>query len=146
MENKKIIASWSKIKPDDATHERILNHILDRVHSGETKKGKIFPMIVKPIRILTPIAACFIVALAISITMLLNNGGGFPLSNPKHNGGSPIASLESPFAQPTQPIESSQPAQPIEPSQSVVENPVAPPVIHMNSFTESDRARLYFDP
>jgi len=93
VENRKIRDSWSKIKPDNATHERILNNILDRVHTGETKKGKVDDMAIKPMRILAPIAACIIVALAISIPMLPNNGGGSPLPNPINNGGSSIATL-----------------------------------------------------
>ena len=140
MVNRNIKDSWSKIKPDDATHERILNNILDRKHSGETKKGKVYDMAIKPMRILAPIAACFVIALAISIPMLLNNGGGSPLPNPINNGGSSIATLESPSAQPIEPT------QPIEPSQPVAENPIAAPIIHMNSFTEINSARLYFDP
>ena len=87
MANRNIKDSWSKIKPDDATHERILNNILDRKHSGETKKGKVYDMAIKQFRILAPIAACLIVALAISIPILLNNGGGSPLPNPISNGG-----------------------------------------------------------
>ncbi|MCL2153850.1 MAG: hypothetical protein FWH57_13050, partial [Oscillospiraceae bacterium] len=138
MENRKIKDSWSKIKPDNATHERILKNILDRKHTGETRKGKVYNMAIKPMRILAPIAACLIVALAISIPMLLNNGGGSPLSNPINNGGSSTSTIESPSTQPIQPIDPSQPP--------VVENPVVLPAIHMNSFAEHNSDRSYYDP
>ena len=75
MENRKIKDSWSKIKPDNATHERILNNILERKYSGETKKGKVYDMAIKPMRILAPIAACLIVALAISIPIVPRQAG-----------------------------------------------------------------------
>ena len=51
MKSEIIIHSWSKIKADDAAHGRILGNILDRVHSGETKR---------PVwKVLVPVAACF---------------------------------------------------------------------------------------
>jgi len=130
VENRNIKASWHKIKPDDDAHERILNNILDRVHSGEAKKGTVFNMAINPMKVLAPIAACFIIALAVSIPILLNNDEGS------------ITTLEGPSAQPTQPT------QPIDPGQPAAENPVVLPVIHMNSFAElsMDSARLYFDP
>jgi len=93
VENRKIKESWSKIQPDGATHERILNNILDRVHSGDTKKGKVYNMTMKPMRIFAPIAACIAVTLAVSIPMLLNNGGGYQPPDPIGNGGSYIASV-----------------------------------------------------
>ncbi len=60
MRNEMIISSWSKIRPDDATHDRILCHVLDRVHSGETKKRSVW-------KILAPITACMIIALTIAV-------------------------------------------------------------------------------
>ncbi len=60
MLNERIISSWSKITPDDTTHDRILSHILDRVHSGETKKRRIW-------KILAPVTACLIIALTITV-------------------------------------------------------------------------------
>ena len=86
MENKKIKDSWSKVKPDEATHERILNNILDRVHSGDTMEGKVYNMTMKPMMILAPVAACIIVALAITIPMLLNDDGGYQAPDPIVNG------------------------------------------------------------
>ncbi len=61
MRNEKIINSWSKIKPDDTTHERILNNILERTHYREIKKVNPYP------KILNPITACVIIALTITI-------------------------------------------------------------------------------
>jgi len=65
MRNEKIINSWDKIKPDDATHERILGNILDRVHSGETKKRKGVSPMNKAIKWLAPVAACLVVAVVV---------------------------------------------------------------------------------
>ena len=69
MRSKKIIASWNKIKPDDATHERVLSNILERVHSDETtKKGSGFNM-----KILAPIAACMLIALVVTVSVFMQN-------------------------------------------------------------------------
>ena len=95
MENNRIKESWSKIKPDDDAHERILNNILDRVHSGETKKGKVCNMTISPIKIVAPLAACLIVALAISIPTILNDGGGDPLPGPANTEGNIMSSAVS---------------------------------------------------
>lgn len=75
MRNETIINSWDKIKPDNATHERILGNILDRVHSGETQKRKEASPMNKTIKWLAPVAACLVVALAIAIPTLLRNAG-----------------------------------------------------------------------
>jgi len=97
MRNEKIINSWDKIKPDDATHERILGNILDRVHSGETQKRKeVYPMN-KTIKWLAPVAACLVIAVAIySIPNLFtrtppvetveSNPENNPENNPASNG------------------------------------------------------------
>jgi len=55
MKSEIIIDSWRKIKADNATHERILDNILNKVHSDETKK----PMW----KVFVPIAACLAVLL-----------------------------------------------------------------------------------
>jgi len=144
MENRKIKDSWSKIKPDDATHERILNNILDRKHTGETKKGKVYNMTTNPMKIFAPIAACLVVALAISIPMLLNNSGDSHLPNPIDNGGSSIATHETPSTANTPPVTDD--ADTIIPGLPCEDNPEPLTVVHMNSFTENDSARLFFDP
>ena len=86
MRNEIIIESWDKIKPGDATHERILNNILVRVHSGGAQNRKADNMAKKTYwKILVPIAACVIAAVAIAIPFLNksggsdDNGGGFGL-------------------------------------------------------------------
>ena len=85
MRNNKIINSWDKIKPDNATHERILGNILDRVQTKETQKGKVKNMVKKPYwKILAPIAACLIIAVAVAVPMLLNNGENNPILDPSN--------------------------------------------------------------
>ena len=87
MRNEKIINSLDKIKPDNATHERILDNILDRVHSGETQKRKVNNMALKSYwKILTPIAACLMIAIAVAVPTLLKNGGNDSILNPPNNG------------------------------------------------------------
>ena len=87
MRNEKIINSWDKIKPDNATHERILDNILDRVHSGETQKGKVKNMATKQYwKILAPVAACLIIAIAVIVPTFFKNGVNDPILNPPNNG------------------------------------------------------------
>jgi len=40
MKNKRISDSWDNIEPTRTAKERMLNNILDRVQSSETKKGR----------------------------------------------------------------------------------------------------------
>ena len=94
VRNKKIVDSWNKINPDNATHERMLGNILERAHSDKTKKGSERNMTIKPWKILAPIAACAILVLAIAIPTLMQSGGiyipqapGGNISQPAANGG-----------------------------------------------------------
>ena len=139
MKNKEIIDSWSKIKPDDATHERILNNILDRVHSGETKKGKVYIMVIKPMKILVPIAACLIVALAISIPMLLYDKGGNPIPHLTTNDGDSSASVETP-AVPSQSEEPNTPASDVAQAPIIVINelPMMPESVRLFPLEPAD--------
>ena len=95
MRNKKIIESWGKVKADDATHERILNNILDRIHSGEAKKGSEFNMNIRPFwKILAPITACVIIALAIAVpTIMQNSGSHVPPNQGNGEHGHPVHML-----------------------------------------------------
>lgn len=71
MRDKKIIDSWSKIRPRDATHDRILNNILA---SAPSKKGKVNKMAITPYwKILAPITACVLLALIIAIPVLMRD-------------------------------------------------------------------------
>ena len=75
VRNKNIFNSWDKIKAGDAAHERMLGNILERVHSGKTKKGSELNMTVKPLlKVLAPIAACALIVLAVAIPLLMRNG------------------------------------------------------------------------
>jgi len=57
MQSEKIIASWGKVKANEAAHERMLNNILAR---NSAKKNKIAQWL-----IFAPIAACLVVVLII---------------------------------------------------------------------------------
>jgi len=77
MKNEKIVGSWSKIEPDQTAQERMLNNILDRVHSEKTQIGKVSTKVKKPYwKVLTPIAACLVIAVAIT-AIFGNNAGWF---------------------------------------------------------------------
>ena len=69
MKNKQISDSWDKIEPDHMAQERMLNNILDRVHT--TKKGKVSYM--RNVKIFGSIAACLVLALAIAIPLINSN-------------------------------------------------------------------------
>jgi len=68
----KIKGSWDKIKPSNATHERILKVVLRHAHdspherSNNMKTGMIW-------KICAPIAACLIVALIVAVPFLMQN-------------------------------------------------------------------------
>ena len=75
MKNKRIIDSWNKIEPDKTEQEQMLANILDMAHSGKNKKGDVNSMKNKKYwKILAPVAACFVVAVAITIPLLYNGG------------------------------------------------------------------------
>jgi len=143
VENRKIKDSWSKIKPDNTAHERILNNILERNYSGKTKKGKVYNMAIIPMRILAPIAACFIIALAIYIPTLLNNGEGSSLHNPISNGEGSIATIEPPSTV-NNPSDTDD-ADTIIPGLPCEDIPEPLTVININELSEITSARLAID-
>ena len=81
MKNKRIVDSWNKIEPNAAAEARMLESILARNHSGEALEGKVIEMnkVFKWKR-LAPIAACLVLAIAISIPFLNNGRGDFNLT------------------------------------------------------------------
>jgi hypothetical protein len=70
MKNKKIAEAYDSIQPSSEAKARVLNNILDRVHAGEAKKRRVFNA-----KLLAPIAACAVIALAIVIPTFMRNGG-----------------------------------------------------------------------
>ncbi|MCQ1528323.1 hypothetical protein [Lutispora saccharofermentans] len=83
MKNKHVIESFHKIAPSEAAKERILNKTFERYLSEESSSKKVFDM-KKTFswKRLAPVAACLVVAVAISIPFLNNTGSGdFMLSN-----------------------------------------------------------------
>lgn len=77
MKNERIVDSWNRIKPDSAADERMLSAILARNQAGQSEKEKVYPMN-RTInwKRLTPIAACFMVVVAI-MGIIGNNAGWF---------------------------------------------------------------------
>jgi len=76
MKNKQIINSWNKIEPDITAQERMLNNVLDRVHSGANKKGEFTVKKTRKWTRLAPIAVCLIMVFAIT-AVIGNNSGWF---------------------------------------------------------------------
>lgn len=80
MKNKRIVDSWNKIEPDAAAEARMLDSILAHNHSGEAEEGKVITMNkVFNWKRLTTIAACLVMAVAITIPFLNNGSGDFDL-------------------------------------------------------------------
>ncbi|HBT63707.1 hypothetical protein QBE55_12235 [Eubacteriales bacterium mix99] len=75
MKNRRIIDSWNKIEPDSTADERMLSAILARNHSGKSERKKVYHMN-KTLKRLAPIAACFVVVVAI-VGVFGNNAGWF---------------------------------------------------------------------
>ena len=66
VRNEQIINSWNRIKPDNATHERILNNVLDRIHS-KTNKTPYWKR-------LAPVAACLVMVIIFTTVIGINTG------------------------------------------------------------------------
>ena len=97
MKNDKIISSWDKILPDKAANEHMRSKIMEYQHSS-VKKDRVTSM-TKTMKKLIPIAACFILVIAVtafigvhnnwfgtkSYTVILDNGDTliFGKGNPK---------------------------------------------------------------
>ena len=67
MKNDKIIASWDKILPDEAADERMCSKIMDYQRS-HSRKDRVISM-----KIITPIAACFILIVTVTAFMGIKN-------------------------------------------------------------------------
>lgn len=71
MKNDKIIASWDKILPDEAANERMRSEIMEYQCSYE-KKDRVISM-TKTMKRLIPVAACFILVIAVTAFMGVHN-------------------------------------------------------------------------
>ena len=73
MVKNKIFDSWNKIKPSDATHERIINNISYQLYYGKKNVKK-----TPTWRVFVPVAACLfmVLSLALTIPYFLHNSGG----------------------------------------------------------------------
>ncbi len=71
MKNEKIIASWDKILPDEASDERMRSKIIEYRRSY-TGKDSVISM-TKTMKKLFPIAACFILAIAVTAFVGIQN-------------------------------------------------------------------------
>lgn len=67
MKNDKIIASWDKILPDEAADERMCSKIMDYQRS-HSRKDRVISM-----KIIKPIAACFILIVTVTAFMGIQN-------------------------------------------------------------------------
>jgi hypothetical protein len=80
MKNKRIIDSWSKIKPDSAADARMLNAILARNRSRKTVRERVYTVNrAHNWKRLAPIAVCLVLAIAMAIPFLNRGGGDFDL-------------------------------------------------------------------
>jgi len=97
MKNKKIIESWGKIRPSDATHNRILENILSQTTGPvyNTNNSRPVPQKRKvrsmtPYwKILAPFAACLLVAILVAVPLARRGGTYIPTpceSEPLTNG------------------------------------------------------------
>ena len=71
MKNDKIIASWDMILPDEAANERMRSKIMEYQRSY-TKKDRVISM-TKTMKKLIPIAACFILVIAVTAFIGVHN-------------------------------------------------------------------------
>lgn len=67
MKNETIIASWDKIQPDKTADERMRSKIMEYQHSYQ-RKDRVITM-TKTMKKLIPIAACFILVIAVAAFM-----------------------------------------------------------------------------
>ncbi len=80
MKNKRIVESWNNIEPNADAEARMLASILARNHSGEAKEGKEIMMDkVFDWKPLMTIAACLVLAIAVTIPFLNKGSGDFDL-------------------------------------------------------------------
>ena len=80
MKNKRIIDSWSKIKPDSAADARMLNAILARNRSRKTVRERVYTVNrAHNWKRLAPIAVCLVLVIAMAIPFLNRGGGNFDL-------------------------------------------------------------------
>ena len=69
MKNKKIMQAWQAIEPDSAADARMLEAILARNPSGKLKMKEAYPMKHLNWKRLAPIAACLVMAIAVTAVL-----------------------------------------------------------------------------
>ncbi len=80
MKHERIINAWSKIEPDSDADQRMLAAILDENRSAKNRKEKASRMNrIINWKVLAPIAACLVLALAIAIPLFSDGGKDFDL-------------------------------------------------------------------
>jgi len=91
MKNKKIIESWGKIKPTDATDQRILSNIMK-------KQRKVNNMANSYWKILAPITACVLIGIFIAIPLITRSGNDYIPQQYEGEGGvnHPAEAIEQP--------------------------------------------------
>jgi len=98
MRNKQIYDSWNKIRPTEATHERIINGIHKRVHHGKGTAIK------RPHwKTFVPVAASVVLVLFLAVTLTIfmgDYGGNIPRVIIPHDASDiPITDTEPPYMQ-----------------------------------------------
>ena len=94
MKHKRIADAWNRIEPDSDADGRMLAAILDENRSEKNRRERTLAVNRKPNwKVLAPVAACLVLALAIAIPLFSGGGKDFDL---KRSGGVMVSYVNDP--------------------------------------------------